>query len=65
MNKKINKEWKQNKRAGSIKKMLNNEYVDKEGSIIWLRNGLLKYNKKKNFGCPRPRINNQGHLKFP
>ena len=34
VNKKLHEEWKQDIRAGSTKKMLDNEYVDKEGLII-------------------------------
>ena len=32
VNKTLHEEWKQDKRAGSSKKMLNSEYVGKEGS---------------------------------
>ena len=27
--------------------MLNSEYIDKEGSVKWLRNGLLKYDRER------------------
>ena len=33
VNKKLHEQWKQNIRAGPIRKMPNSEYVDKEGSV--------------------------------
>ena len=43
VNKKLHEEQKQDKRARSIKKMFDNEYIDKECSIKWLKDSLLKY----------------------
>ena len=47
INKKLHEEKKQDKRAGPIKKVLDSEYVDKEGSVKWLREGLLRYDGER------------------
>ena len=39
--------WKQDKRAGKLQEELNKEYIDKEGSLQWLRKGALGYDGER------------------
>ena len=39
--------WKEHKRAGKFQEELEKDYIDKEGSLHWLRNGTLGYDGER------------------
>ena len=43
----LEEEWKSNQRAGAFLEELNQNYIDKEASIEWLKQGRLKYDYEK------------------
>ena len=45
--KKLEEEWRNDKRAGRIKEELDKDHIDKEGSTKWLRNGVLQYDGER------------------
>ena len=42
-----NNSWKEHKRAGKFHEELNKNYIDKERSLQWLRNGELRYDGER------------------
>ena len=50
-NKKVQKnrleEWKKHRRAGKYPEELEKDYIDKEGSLSWLKNGVLGYDGER------------------
>ena len=39
--------WREHKRAGKFQEELDKNYIDKEGSLYWLRNGILSYDGER------------------
>ena len=39
--------WRNNKRAGFIRKELDKEVIDREGSVEWIRHRAMKYDNER------------------
>ena len=47
-NKKIKvNNWKEHRRAGKFQEELERDYIDKEGSLHWLRNGMMGFDGER------------------